>query len=121
MTSRQQQRRDRQLPPAPLPREKVAGQAQAVTTVPGKAAPQNIAPVAVGADAVRVMDLGEGRQSIRWWNDGPDRVVIGGLGVTTASGIPVDADTGFVEADAPNAEWFAVSEGASTLRRVVIK
>lgn len=114
-------RRLRQLPPAPLELADKSRDPNAVTTLPGNASPQDLAPVALTASRAIVMERGEGRSSVRWWNDGPGRVFLGGSAVDASSGIPIEAGSGFVEVDAPNGEWWAISDSTATLRRIVMK
>lgn len=81
----------------------------------------DISPADVTATRSRVMEKGEGRQVIEWFNDGPGIVYIGGSAVTTASGRPLYPNQGFVETNAPEAEWWAVASTTAKLRRVVMQ
>lgn len=81
----------------------------------------SITPANLTTVAQRVMEAGEGRQVIEWFNDGPGIAYIGGQDVTAASGRPIYPNQGFVESNGPEAEWWAVSASTSTLRRMVMQ
>ena len=81
----------------------------------------DISPANLTTTASRVMEKGDGRKVVEFFNDGPGVVYLGGQGVTTANGRPLYANQGFVETNAPEAEWWAVSNGTALLRRLVMQ
>lgn len=101
----------------------------AATKAPAKALPVVVASatfvsdrpaVEVGTSPVKLLDRGEGRRAVRFYCDGPDRVMIGGKTVTASNGLPIEADQGFVEELAPDAEWWAVSATPGNVIRVQV-
>lgn len=80
----------------------------------------DISPANLTGTASRVMEKGDGRKVVEWYNDGPGVVYLGGQGVTKANGRPIFPNQGFVETNAPEAEWWAVSGSTATLRRMVM-
>lgn len=82
----------------------------------------SVPSVSATAAPQRIIDKGTGRRALRFFNEGPDPVLIGGRDVTAANGLPIEPGTGFLEEMAPDAEWYVVTEtgDAGTMRLQVI-
>lgn len=80
-------------------------------------------PVEVTDQRTKIFTSGEKRTVSRFFNDGPDVVMVGGKNVTAASGWPVEPGQGWSDTDAPDADWYAVCDtgGTATLRRVALQ
>lgn len=81
----------------------------------------DVAPASLTTVAQKVMDEGEGRRTVYWYNDGPGIAYVGGPQVSSANGTPIYPNQGFSETEAPDAAWYAVSASTSTLRRQVLQ
>lgn len=108
--------------PAPLPSDKL--HAESVSPLVNIARGRDIvdmAPVSLTTAAKRIIAQGNGRFAVRLINDGPGRIVFGGPAVTLEGGTPIEAGTGYLESDAPDAEIWAVSDSTATLRIIPMK
>lgn len=88
-------------------------------TTPLSITPTSGATVVNGGSAtittavVHAVAAGSGARSLRFSCAGPGNLYIGGTGVTPATGILVPPGTTWTESDAPNADWYIVSDSTT--------
>lgn len=77
-----------------------------------------VSAVSVGVAATLLAAASPGRRSIRFFNSGTVPVYLGPAGVTTATGMPIDPSSIWIEGDAAAAAFYAISGTAAQTVRV---
>ncbi|MBU9401629.1 hypothetical protein KTE13_17985 [Burkholderia multivorans] len=90
--------------------------------VPPASAPSDVTPVAVGTSGASLIAASSGRRGLRILNAGPGRLALTAAAATTFANAAVVLQVGDVwnETDAPQAQWFAVSDSGTTANLQVV-